>query len=78
MTSATSCIVRGRIDDFLDVALEPRRGLRKGQAFMNELHRESPVLYAALSGSPEDPFYDDSRLWAAVAWVRDNWGLEHK
>jgi len=62
-----------KLDDFLIIALEPKRGLRRGQAFMNELYKESPILYDAIGGTPCDPYYDDSKLWAAVQWVRDSW-----
>lgn len=61
------------LGEFLSFALEPPAGVRKGQRFSNELHRIKPELGAALNAADLDPFYDDSRLWAAVVYVRDNW-----
>lgn len=78
MASATSCIARGRIDGFLERALEPQVELRRGQKLMNELYWESQALYDAISQTSCDPYYDDAKLWAAVAWIRDNWKDYHK
>jgi hypothetical protein len=39
---------------------------RKGQALMNALRLRAPELYHILTGSPNDPFHDDSKLQVAL------------
>lgn len=41
-------------------------GQRPGQAFMNVLYRVDPVSYHRLANSLVDPFYEDSKLPAAI------------
>lgn len=41
-------------------------GQRVGQAFMNALYKVDPVEYERLTGSLVDPFYDDTKLPAAI------------
>lgn len=41
-------------------------GQRVGQAFMNTLFQYDPEGYERLSGSLVDPFYDDSKIPAAL------------
>jgi len=60
------------LHDFLVNALEPESHLRKGQHLMNELHRVRVDMYINVPPDP-DAFYDDSRLWAAVEWIKANW-----
>lgn len=60
-------------DDFLRTALEPSAYLRRGQAFMNSLIEVRPDLAQQLVRLNMNPFYDDSKLWAAVEHVRTHW-----
>lgn len=39
---------------------------RAGQAFMNVLFHCDPKAYARIAGSSNDPFYDDSKIPAAL------------
>lgn len=41
-------------------------GQRSGQAFMNILSEYDPNSYARLAGSVFDPFYVDSKIFAAI------------
>jgi hypothetical protein len=59
--------------EFLSKALKPEIYQRKGQRFMNTLAMHRPDLEAKLAAEGIDPFYDDSRLVAAIQWVKDNW-----
>jgi hypothetical protein len=58
---------------FLNKALEPRPGQRRGQWFANLLHTINPNLLNRLIKEDVDPFYDDAKLWAAVEYVKKNW-----
>lgn len=58
---------------FLNKALEPRPGQRRGQWFTNLLHTINPNLSNRLNQEGMDPFYDDAKLWAAVEYVKKNW-----
>lgn len=58
---------------FLRKALEPARGQRRGQWFVNALHIINPNLVNSLIAADVDPFYDDAKLWAAVQFVKENW-----
>jgi hypothetical protein len=80
--------------EFLAHALEPEIYQRKGQRFMNMLYEYRPDLEDELRGcdararllerelgAPHrslNPFYDDSKLPAAIQWVKDNWGEEDR
>lgn len=59
--------------EFLTVALRPEIYQRKGQRFANHLSLVRPSLLEGLKQRNIDPFYDDTKLWAAVAYVRDAW-----
>jgi hypothetical protein len=65
-----------QLHEFLNSALKPEIYQRKGQRFMNCLRQYRPDLEAQLAGETIDPFYDDSRLGAAILWVKDNWDKE--
>lgn len=58
---------------FLAEALTPARGMRRGQALINILQAYRPDLVHALIRADLDPFYDDAKLWPAVAWITANW-----
>jgi hypothetical protein len=65
-------------DTFLaEYALGLRRihgnGLRRGQHLMNTLHDYRPDLYRALTGLPEDSYYDDSKIPQAMEWIEAHW-----
>ena len=64
------------LHEFLTRALKPEIYQRKGQRFANHLSLVRPDLLEALKQHNIDPFYDDSKLWAAVAYVRDNWEMQ--
>lgn len=42
---------------------------RRGQAYFNAIHEVRPDLANAVRGSDRDPFYDDSRINAFIAYV---------
>lgn len=60
------------LTDFFSRYSQDNRGMRKGQAFMNELGSYSMGLYQSV---PEDidPFYDDKLLGACIDWVSERW-----
>lgn len=62
-----------KLYDFLNMALEPAPSQRRGQWFANLLHTINPLLANRLIQEDVDPFYDDSKLWAAVEFVKENW-----
>jgi hypothetical protein len=59
---------RGRVTTFaqyqraVEVAMRERRGLRKGQTFVDVLVELEPQLAQRLTGTADDPFYDDGKL----------------
>jgi hypothetical protein len=46
----------------VEVAMRERRGLRKGQTFFNVLREMEPELADRLTGTADDPFYNDGKL----------------
>ena len=64
-----------KLHEFLAHALKPEIYQRKGQRFMNMLRIHRPDLEERLisTNMTLDVFYDDSKLWTAVEWVRNNW-----
>jgi hypothetical protein len=46
----------------VEVAMRERRGLRKGQTFVDVLVELEPQLAQRLTGTADDPFYDDGKL----------------
>lgn len=56
-------------DRVFRAAYEFRRiqGQRRGQALMNGLRIQAPELYEILTGSPNDCFYDDSKVAGALS-----------
>jgi hypothetical protein len=46
----------------VEVAMRERRGLRKGQTFFNVLLEIEPELAERLTGTADDPFYNDGKL----------------
>ena len=63
------------LHEFLTRAFKPEVHQRKGQRFANHLSLVRPDLLEGLKQRNIDPFYDDTQLWAAVAYVRDNWDI---
>ena len=61
------------LEEFLKEALRPNSHQRKGQLFANTLQGCRPKLMSYLIDEKLDPFYDDSKLWAAVGYVVKNW-----
>jgi hypothetical protein len=59
---------RGRVTTFaqyqraVQIAMRERRGLRKGQTFVDVLVELEPQLAQRLTGTADDPFYDDGKL----------------
>ena len=53
----------------VEVAMRERRGLRRGQAFFDVLSELEPELAERLTGTADDPFYDDSKLPAFLLRV---------
>lgn len=51
--------------------MRERRGLRKGQTFFNVLHELEPELADRLTGTADDPFYDDGKLPGFLLRVAD-------
>jgi hypothetical protein len=43
---------------------------RVGQAFMNALRKNAPAKYDLLTGANSDPFYIDTRIPAAIDFLR--------
>lgn len=64
------------ISEFLSKALEPAKGQRRGQWFVNALHIINPALVNSMIHHDVDPFYDDAKLWAAIKFVKENWEVE--
>ena len=62
-----------KLYDFLNKALTPVSDQRRGQRFANLLHAIDPALANRLIAVDVDPFYDDSKLWSAVEFVKANW-----
>lgn len=60
------------LQEFLTAALAPDPYQRRGQRFANHLVIRRMDLANDIP-KDIDPFYKDENLWAAVAWVRDNW-----
>lgn len=67
---------------FLKAALEPVPHLRAGQKLILNLHDERPDLYDRILCDPLDAedsaarydcFYDDSKMWETIQWLRSNW-----
>lgn len=51
--------------------MRERRGLRRGQAFFDVLSELEPELAERLTGTADDPFYDDSKLPAFLLRVAE-------
>lgn len=62
-----------QLREFMAAALKPEIYQRKGQRFANQLTLHRPKLMEALREAGLDPFHDDSKLWAAVEWVKQHW-----
>jgi hypothetical protein len=60
-------------NELLRKALTPIKGQRPGQAFMNSIFVHQRDLYYALHDVGLDAFYDDTKVWAAVEWITNNW-----
>ena len=69
-----------QLHEFLAHALKPEIYQRKGQRFMNMLSTHRPDLDELLRSTDVtlNVFYDDTKLWRAVEWVKDNWDFEAK
>lgn len=70
------------LDKFLEIALEPQLHQRQGQKLINLLSTYRADLYdRILNDSPErfssgalhDCFYDDSKVWGTITWLKENW-----
>lgn len=59
------------LSDLADHA--PSRGQRKGQYASNLFHHCRPDLAILIAGTDVDPFYQDERLPAFYAWVKEHW-----
>ncbi len=61
--------------DFLALTLvTPRRDcIRAGQHFWNCLFKERQALANHLCNTPDDPFYNDAKLPAAIDWAIQHW-----
>ena len=65
------------LDEFLAVANFDRDGnQRRGQAFFNNLHEVRPDLAERIRMLDLDPFYADSHIPVATAWLRTHWGRD--
>jgi hypothetical protein len=59
---------RGRMTTFaqyqeaVELAMRERHGLRKGQTFFNVLRELEPELADRLTGTADDPYYNDGKL----------------
>ena len=62
-----------KLYDFLNEALAPAPGQRRGQWFANLLHSVNPTLANRLIQEDVDPYYNDAKLWVAVEFVKENW-----
>jgi hypothetical protein len=61
-TSAPHLTTFAQYQRAVEVVLRQRPGLRKGQAFFNVLLELEPDVAHGLTGTAEDPFYDDGKL----------------
>lgn len=61
------------LNDFLRAALAPVPDQRRGQWFANFVHNHRPDLGTAMVNTAVDPYYDDSKLWSAVEFVKEHW-----
>jgi hypothetical protein len=52
----------GQYLEAVAVATRERRGLRRGQTFFNVLSEMEPELADRLTGTADDPFYNDGKL----------------
>ena len=62
-----------KLETFLDACKDKPVYSRKGQNFMNKLSMVRKDLCDLLMDNGLDPFYDDSRLPDALAFVKANW-----
>ena len=60
MSSARSVDSYGKLCHLANLGMS--KGLRKGQAYMNALAQIDLNLYRAISGTDDDPFYDDDKV----------------
>lgn len=61
------------LEAFLRLALEPQAGQRRGQAFVNALTTVRAALVSDMIRLDLDPFYNDAKLPAAVAYTAAHW-----
>ena len=61
------------LEQFLRLAVEPQRGVRKGQHFANTLTRHRYNLFEKLQAEGLDPYYVDDLPWAVIEFVKNNW-----
>jgi hypothetical protein len=61
---------------FLAEALTPVAHLRRGQALINALRATRPELAHGLLVADLDPYYNDAKLWPAVAWITAHWDAQ--
>jgi hypothetical protein len=62
-----------KLEAFLEACKDKPAYSREGQNFMNKLSMVRKDLGDLLMENGLDPFYDDSRLPAALAFVKANW-----
>lgn len=60
-------------DTFMSVYKDVPKQFRKGQYFFNKLACVRKDLSDMLMEQGLDPFYNDSRLPAAIEFVKENW-----
>lgn len=60
MSSARSVDSYGKLCHLANLGMS--KGLRKGQAYMNALAQIDLNLYRTITGTDDDPFYDDSKI----------------
>lgn len=56
-----------------DVAMGGRSGQRLGQHYMNCLRTFDAPLYDAITGTLDDPFYNDNKLEAFFRRIMEHW-----
>lgn len=61
------------LEQFLRLALEPQRGMRKGQHFAITLARHRCNLFEKLQAEGLDPYYVDEFPWTVIEFVKNNW-----
>jgi hypothetical protein len=61
----------GEYQRAVKVAIRERRGLREGQAYFDVLLELEPELAQRLTGTADDPFYDDGKLPAFLLRVAE-------